>query len=370
MKVAVYPADTYGCGYFRLIWPARLLAAAGHDVTVLLPDERDVKLKIAVDEIDGRKVERADQVLDIDADVVVFQRLTHDWMAQAVAILRGQGRAVVVDVDDYLGSIHPRNPAYESMHPRHYLKRARNGNIQRHSWAQLNVACRNATLVTVSTPALLDVYAKHGRGHVLYNYLPDLYEGVPHQDSALLGWPAALSSHPDDPTPVGGAVARLVSEGERFMVAGDPVGTGAAFGLMADPPGPGGHIAIERWPGRVAEIGVGLAPLADTRFNACKSWLKPLEMSALGVPWVASPRPEYERLHRLGAGVLAGNPRAWYRELAALVHSEARRAELAAAGLEVAAGLRLADHAWRWAEAWQRAYDLENKISSPSTVVV
>lgn len=334
-----------------------------------MPDERDLGLRVEVQQEKGRKVERTAEVLGLTADVVVFQRLTHDWMAQSVAVLRRQGTTVVVDVDDHLSSINPRNPAYESMHPRNYLKRGPDGKVHRHSWANLALACRDASLVTVSTPALLSVYAQHGRGHVLPNYLPDTYYGVPHQDSPLLGWPAALASHPDDPTPVGGAVARLVSEGERFMVAGDPVGTGAAFGLMADPPGPGGHIGIEDWPGRVAEIGVGLAPLADTRFNHCKSWVKPLEMCALGVPWVASPRPEYERLHKLGAGVLAGNPRAWYRELHSLVHSEARRAELAAAGLEVAAGLRLADHAWRWMDAWQHAYDLEKKISKPSAVV-
>lgn len=359
MRVAVYPADKYGCGHFRLIWPARLLAAAGHDVQVFMPDERDLRIKVVAEEIKGQRIERTADVLDVDADVVVFQRLTHDWMSQAVQVLRAQGKAVVVDVDDYLGSIHPRNPAYESMHPRHYLSVNGRGQVHRHSWAHLARACREATLVTVSTPALLDVYAKHGRGHVLSNYLPDIYENVPHADSDVLGWPAALSSHPDDPGAVGGAVARLVAEGSRFVVMGDPVGTGAAFGLMADPPGPGGHIDIQRWPHRVAEIGVGLAPLADTKFNACKSWLKPLEMSALGVPWVASPRPEYQRLHKRGAGVLAANPRAWYRELRALAHSEARRAEVAAAGLEVAAGLRLADHAWRWAEAWQRAYDLQ-----------
>lgn len=361
MKVAVYPADRFGCGHFRLIWVSRLLADAGHDVHLMMPDERDVKLKIDGDRVAG--------VLDVDADVVVFQRLTHDWMAQAVPLLRAQGRAVVVDVDDHLGSIHPRNPAYDSFHPRRFMQRGPDGKPHRHCWSNLTAACRDATLVTVSTPALIGVYAKHGRGHVLYNYLPDLYDNIPHTDSADLGWPAALASHPDDPGPTGGAVARLVAEGSRFRVMGDPTGVGAAFGLMTDPEGPGAHIPVEDWPRRVGEIGVGMAPLADTLFNECKSWLKPLEMSALGVPWVASPRAEYARLHRMGAGVLAERPRAWYRELSSLVHSEARRAEMSAAGLEVAAGLRLADHAWRWMEAWERAYAIQTGAAAGAVVV-
>jgi hypothetical protein len=347
MRVVVYPADTGGCGHFRIIWPAELLRAAGHDVEIRPPADRGLKLRIGADD-------HAEDVLDVDdADVIVFQRLTHQWMAEAVPLLRAKGVAVVVDIDDDLTTVHPRNPAYDSMHPRNAGRR-KGGDIHRHSWQHLAAACREATLVTVSTPALLERYARHGRGHVIYNHLPDHYYGVPHDDSGVIGWPAALASHPDDPSVIGGAVARLVSEGAGFRVVGDPVGVGAAFGLTADPAGRTG-VDVNGWPAAVAELGVGIAPLADTRFNAAKSWLKPLEMSALGVPWVASPRAEYVRLHRMGAGVLADTPRRWYRELKRLVDSPALRAERAEEGRAVAEGLRLSRNAWRWWEAWERA---------------
>lgn len=343
MRVVVYPADKGGCGHFRLIWSAQLLAAAGHDVEIRPPEDRGLKLRIGPGEY-------VDDVLDVDdVDVIVFQRLTHRWMAEAVPLLRAKGVAVVVDVDDDLSTVHPRNPAYRSMHPRSGGK---------HSWQHLAAACRDATLVTVSTPALLTRYARHGRGHVIYNHLPDHYFGVPHTDSTVLGWPAALASHPDDPSAVGGAVARLVSEGAEFRVTGDPVGVGAAFGLLRDPQGRTG-VDVTAWPAAVAELGIGLAPLADTAFNRSKSFLKPLEMSALGIPWVASPRAEYERLHRRGAGILADTPRRWYRELRRLVDSEALRRERAEAGRAVADDLRLAGNAWRWLEAWDRARDIQ-----------
>src|SRR5205814_6670146 len=135
---------------------------------------------------------------------------------------------------------------------------------------------------------------------------------------------------------------------------GDPVGCGAAFGLSQDPRGRSG-VKIEDWPEAVAGLGIGIAPLADTRFNACKSWLKPLELSALGVPWVASPRIEYARLHKMGAGVLADTPRRWYRELFRLRESESLRRDRAEAGRAVAAQLKLRDNSWRWLEAWQKA---------------
>jgi hypothetical protein len=294
----------------------------------------------------------------VDADVVVLQRVTHVYMAQAVGVMRAKGITVVVDVDDDLSSIHPSNPAWAVHRP----------GAGPHSWHNLALACRTASLVTVSTPALLNVYAKHGRGHVLPNYLPDMYYGLPRTDTDVLGWPGSLHSHPNDPEVVGGAVARLLEEGAEFVMRGDSSGAGRAFGLAADPVG--GAVPIEEWPAAVAALGVGIAPLADTKFNAAKSWLKPLEMSACGVPWVASPRAEYRRLHAMGAGVLADRPRVWYRELKRLRESAALRNELSQAGREVAEQLRLRDHAWKWAEAWSRAVDIDRVMPRPQPVAV
>lgn len=368
MKIKLYPADTTGCGFFRMFWPAEYLRdvlPSGTELEVFSPQERDIKLRM--------EGERVAEVLDVEPDAVyVFQRLTHSWMAQAVPLLRKAGAAVVIDVDDDLGSIHPRNPAYESMHPRNVLTRDPvTRQVRRHSWKHLADACRDATLVTVSTPALLDRYARHGRGRVLYNYLPEHYYNVPHEDSDVIGWPAAIQSHPDDPSAVGGAVARLCERWTDFQAVGDPVGVGAAFGLPRDPPGRSG-VQLLDWPAAVAELGIGIAPLADTRFNACKSWLKPLEMSAVGVPWVASPRAEYVRLASRGAnvGALADTPRRWHRELLRLKESAGLREDRAGAAREVADGLRLRDHAWRWLEAWTHAQALQRQTAGTKTTAV
>lgn len=347
MKVIVYPADAFGCGSFRMRWPGEACAAAGHDVHLVEPKDR--RLRVVME---GHTVR---DVLDVDADVVVLQRVTHAYMAQAVGVMRAKGITVVVDVDDDLSSIHPSNPAWAVHRPGAGL----------HSWHNVALACRNASLVTVSTPALLDVYARHGRGHVLPNYLPDYYYGLPRVDSDMIGWPGSFHSHPNDPESLGGAIARLVDEGADFVMRGDSTGAGRAFGLAADPPG--GAVPIEEWPHAVAGLGIGIAPLADTKFNRAKSWLKPLEMSAAGVPWVASPRAEYRRLNGLGAGVLADRPRAWHRELKRLRESPALRQELSEAGRRVAEGLRLRDNGWRWAEAWSRAYELQQ--ATPRTAV-
>lgn len=357
MRVVVYPADRFGCGSFRMIWPGEACAADGHDVAVVGQDRRTVRLVMEGDLV-------KDVLIPPGVDVVVMQRVTHVYMAQAVGVMRSKGIAVVVDVDDDLSSIHPSNPAWKMHHPGNEGRRL-GGQVHRHSWRNLAAACRDATLVTVSTPALLGVYARHGRGVVLPNYLPDHYYGLPREDSDVVGWPGSYHSHPNDPEVVGGAVARLVDEGASFVMRGDSSGAGKALGLAEDPPG--GPVPIEEWPRAVASLGVGIAPLADTKFNAAKSWLKPMELSACGVPWVASPRAEYRRLHAMGAGVLADRPRVWYRELKRLRESAALRQERSEAGRAVAEQLRLRDNAWRWHEAWARAYEMQQ--ATPRTAV-
>ncbi len=336
-----------------MIWPAEALQRQGHDVEVVQVNDRFVRLHITGETVTD---------VEIDADVVVFQRITHQWMAQAVPLLRRKGVAVVVDIDDDLTSVHPSNPAWSALRPG--VGTAGPG---RHSWRNLNAACREATLVTVSTPALLPIYAPHGRGVVLPNYLPASYDNLPRVDSDTIGWPASFHSHPNDPDALGGAVARIVADGADFRMIGDSAGAGPALGLRADPPG--GAVPIDQWPASVATLGIGIAPLADTRFNAAKSWLKPLEMCAAGVPWIASPRVEYERLHKRGAGVLAGRPRTWYREMKRLRESPALRREMSEAGREVARGLRLDDHVGQWADAWTGALDTQRGVQGSAAVV-
>jgi hypothetical protein len=338
--------------------PSEVLQRQGHEIDVRPPEHRDISLKISGDRRDRSAY--VEDVLNVDADVVVFQRITHRFMAEAIPILRAKGVAVVVDIDDDLTTVHPRNPAYDGYHPKNEWRiNQRSGDFSRNSWHNLTEACRQATLVTVSTPALLETYATHGRGQVIFNHLPEHYYGVPHEDSDLIGWPAHLYSHPDDPSALGGAVARLCSSVGDFQVTGDPTGCGAAFGLGRDPLG---HdpVDIMGWPAAVAELGIGICPLADTKFNRAKSWLKPLELSALGVPWVGSPRVEYERLHGLGCGVLANTPNRWFKELRRLRESPALRRDRAEAGREVASGFRLELNAWRWIEAWHSAWEVQH----------
>lgn len=352
MKVHVYPGDQWGCGFHRMIWPAHELIKQGRDIDIIEQQKRRLMMEVD-DEHNVQDVEIPGGV-----DVVVFQRTTHRYLAQAVAILRKKGVTVVIDVDDDLSTIHPTNPAWKELHPRRSQSPGVDGQPHMHSWANMERACREASFITATTPALLKKYASHGRGAVVPNYLAPHYYEQSHFDSNVIGWPASLGSHPNDPDAVGNAISRLVDEGAHFHVVSISPGVGKAFGLSSedDLTQLKTSVALHGWPRVLADqLGIGIAPLADTKFNASKSWLKPLEMSAVGVPWVASPREDYARLHKLGAGWTADKPSEWYKKLRALRGSAELRADLAGRGREVAETLRLENHAWKWWEAWREA---------------
>lgn len=346
----MYPADVFGCGHFRMLYPARALRAAGHQVSIHLPHEPGMHGEI--DPATGETIRI--KGIPEGTDVVVLQRVTHEQLSRSIPQFRRQGVAVVIDMDDDLSTIHPSNPAHAGLHPR---------SGRGWSWQAAAGSCASATLVTTSTRALsLRYSSRDGGAVVLDNYVPAFYHSIPRTDVGNeIGYPGSLHSHPDDVPQVGYAVERLVSEGVDFrVVGGSPEGFSAALGLSTDPPS-SGPLDIADWPAGVAGLGVGMAPLSDTRFNAAKSRLKVLEMSALGVPWVASPRAEYERFHReTGVGFLARRPKDWYRHLRNLATDADARADQGTAGREATKHLTYEANAWRWLEIWDRAYRLQH----------
>lgn len=349
MKTYVLPADRFGCGFYRLIWPAMALMNQGLDITIVDPASRDSAIQGVMEE---------DTMVDVkipeDADLMVFQRISHRQVARAVELIRAKGVAVVVDMDDDLASIHPSNPAFDFMRP--------GGSQPDHSWHNAQQACDSATLVTVTTEPLRRRYGRTGNGRIYDNYVPAYMLDVPHEDSDTIGWPGSVHSHPNDLHVMGTAPSRLHQDGRKLAVIGDGIGVGEIWGV---PVHASGVIDFHSWPHSVTKLGIGVAPLADTVFNAAKSWLKVAEMSAVGVPWVASPRAEYARLHRMGAGLLAKDQKDWYRKLTQLASSQSMREELSAQGRDVMQGMTIEANAWRLAEIWQEAVKIERQRYDP-----
>lgn len=349
-RVYVYPADIQGCGKYRAIWPATWLEREGRPVSLVLPGSGRARVRIREEVGDDGVARVVEHTFPRDASVAVFQRISMPDQLRILRAMRDAGIAIVIDFDDDLSRIHPRNQSFGYFHPK---------STSQASWHLSIQAAEMADWVTVSTPALVDVYGRHGRCSVIRNYVPGYYLSTPHEDSALLGWGGHTGSHPDDLPVMGSSVQRLVAEGHRFMVVGPPSEVRDQLRL-ADDPEYSGPVDIDHWVDGLSRLGVGIAPLAETLFNRSKSRLKVLEYSAAGVAWVASDLPEYRATHADaggGVGFLAARPRDWYRLIKRLLTDRGLRVEQSAAGREYAATQTIELHAYRWWQAWQQARD-------------
>lgn len=344
MRVAAYPADLGGCGMYRVIWPAEALVAQGADIDLVHPDDPAERQIQGAWDSDGPGRRLVDVVAP-DADVVVLQRPLTDVLAQAIPLLQAKGVKIVVEIDDDFETISPRNVSWRVLHPKESPRR---------NWLHLRQACDQADLVVVSTPALAARYGRHGRVAVVPNLVPARYLGLAGQprDGVFVGWSGSLATHPDDLQVTGGGVGRAIARtGARFAVVGTGKGVQGALGLP-EPPLACGWVPIDDYPTALAQLDVGVVPLELSAFNEAKSWLKGLELSAVGVPFVASPTGPYRDLVALGAGVLAERPREWEGVLKRLILDAGWRAELAARGRETAARLTIEAGCDRWWDAW------------------
>lgn len=335
MRVAVFPSDDGGCGWYRLRYPATTLQAQGHDVTIDPPDMAFY-----------RHAETHEPIaVDLDADVAVVQRTTRDITVDFVATLKAHGHRVVVDVDDDLDALHDGHPYIDVL------------NGEGRSPDNLHRVCQMADVVTATTPALAERYG-YGKAVVLPNLVPSEYLRIKARRKGPLrvGWTGKPISHVGDTAVMGGRIGPLVAEmGARFCAWGD-LSSRRTFAEVGVPQG-ARVVVPERplrsgFPASVAELSVGLAPLQWTDFDVAKSWLKMLEYAALGVPCIGSPLPEYSKLHDMGVGLLAATPDEWEEHLARLLASPDERADLAERGRAAVSQLTYELHAHRWWDAW------------------
>lgn len=320
-----------------MIWPAEAVKALGVDVSV----QRRPRIL-------ANQATNPPTVYDvlIDADVVVFQRPGSYQIAQIIPLLHKKGIKVVIDMDDDLSCIHPRNPSFSYYNPKTSPYR---------NWEWAEKACSMADLVTVTTEALAERYGSHGRVQIIPNCIPESYLNVKHgtQDMVTVGWPGWVLTHPEDLQITHGSINQaLVKQNARFMAIGD-VRIFEKLGIRNRHPHTF-HPAVEmdEYPETVAQLDIGIVPLADTPFNHAKSWLKALEYAALGVAPIVSPTPDNMRLVDEGGAYVARSPKEWKDTVLSLITNEDERVRLTKSARETASVWTVEANAWRWQQAW------------------
>jgi hypothetical protein len=201
---------------------------------------------------------------------------------------------------------------------------------------------RGAGAVWVSTPALAGTLAElHDNARVVENGLDErLWAALPRPTPPRQGPVRILfmgtATHDADFAIVEPALARI-----KAVFGGHVAVDLLGISSRGDLPHWANRIgmpvnATYSYPGFVNWItqqhwDIGIAPLADTSFNRCKSSIKALDYAAIGLPVLASDRDVYRGTLADGPGgwLLPDDAGAWFVALARLVRDAALRRRLA-----------------------------------------
>lgn len=350
MKVLLSTTLFRGSLYYRMTEPARAVEEAGLGVEVVVRRglqttmvQRPGDSELSVAEVDAE-----------GADVVVLQLPKTRAMLECLRLLQARGVAVVVEMDDLLSAVPFGHRGHRA--------------LVRSGAADVAFQCaREADFVTVSTPALLEEYARRGHGMVVPNAmarrimdLPPAYEREP--EAVTIGWTGSAASHPYDLQEMESGLQQALDRTRgrsRFAVFGQADQARTTLRLAKEPVHMPFVQDVDRYLAVVGEsFDIGIAPLRIDRFNNSKSWLKVMEYAARGVYAVRSPSAEYERL---GLGMRAKRPRDWANHLVRGIEDADFRREVAARDREQVLARHLTEHtAELWVSAWRRA--LESRL--------
>lgn len=255
------------------------------------------------------------------ADVVVIQRATRPREVRLMAWLNAQRIPVIYEIDDLLTA-----PADHVMGAAELREQA----------PLVSRMLGMADAVSASTPRLVDELRPLARSiHLVPNYGPGEHLARARHDDQS---PVTLLIAASDRQDVGPMVAGLRQVQADRSVCVQTVAVGAiADSLEA------ADVPCRRLPGMPREAffatisalsnPIGLIPLDDSRFSACKSAVKFFDYACLGIPSICSNHPPYaDVIESEHDGMLCDGPHAWadaIRQLALDAEARQRLADAA-----------------------------------------
>lgn len=305
-RILFVPSGAGACTWYRCLTPAKALHARGHLVRV------DPRITAAA--VDW-------------CDVLVAQRACASVMLDVFEYLKGRGATAIYDIDDDLWNISPSNPAHAFWH-------------RPEAQLILTKLVRMADLVTTTTPALAAKLSWFNRNvAILPNMLPEEYwpeagKELRHADPLVVGW-AGSRTHAEDFRVLDGVLNRVL---DRFPNV--EVHLAGASQEWLEPHERILHLSeveIADYAGLIGGFDVAVAPLKVSKFNQCKSDLKVLEYSMVGLPTVATKVDSYSSFIRHGEnGMLASSAKDWLSCVARLIEDSDLRRSLGASARKAA----------------------------------
>lgn len=313
-----------GCGYYRVTLPLDQLAANGWKVRYqpFTPPAEVADYRLIV-------AERLDK-----AEVL------GDWRR-----FKPRHR-LVYELDDDVWSVDEANVMAHQVYRAHSVQDA------------VQMACAVADLVTVTTEPLAEmIRSKTGQQNVVVipNFVPEsmLAMKAKYEDSPniTIGWAGGVS-HTWDVSLISRAVRTVMDQNRnlRLHIVGSDFRptfghSGARYTNWE--PVPSDYY-------QHLDFDIGLAPLASTKFNESKSYLKCLEYAAMGIPVIASAFGPYPEFVQDGVtGFLVTKEKQWKDRIRELAADADLRETMGKNARELAARNTIEANWQRWADAYR-----------------
>ena len=314
-------------GYYRAVIPMRALEQRGHTILWQEPLGVDLPLK---------------QLLGCDL-VHCYRRMDRFDTLRA---LSERGVAVSFDNDDDFSAAEVGAAGERLDLAAHRKNRERFREVFR--------SARLADLTTTTTAPLAEQYRAAGAAEVavIENRLE---RGMPgfgsrsRSPGVLVGWIAGREHGMDlERVPIVDAFQRLLAAHPELQL----LTIGVKLPLRSDRYE---HIAEIKYRDilkTLARIDIGVAPLADTRFNRSRSNVKLKEYASATAAWLASPVGPYLDMGERQGGLLVDDG-GWYEAIDELLRNPRKRRRLAKRALRWAKQQTIDHHA----EEWERAFE-------------
>lgn len=328
LKVTYFLADIQGCGFFRCGIPAKYLNLSGHTAS-LTPGYNAL-------------------ILDYP-DLLVFQRQYHRELYDKLLNQRSLKKKFVYDLDDNIFDIPSWNPA------KHLIKE---------EWLQTAKDYLNfCDAITVSTPYLKKEISQYTKRPITVlpnaldldffnepylpnitiadsNFLPQIISQeqlLKEKDQGIvsIGWAGGFS-HFNDLKIIIGPMIQICKEfpNVRFYIMAfclKDIWRKISWKQLRLVPAE--NILSYFQVFKSLRIDIGLAPLAQIRFNLSKSNLKVLEYFAQGVvPLATKMGPYTETILSVDPDLLVEREEDWYEKIKTLILNPTKRAQISQLG--------------------------------------
>ena len=313
------PIQPNGCAWYRCYLPMQQLKKDKYESAMGMPGFSD-KHGYGILIPDNKSVH--------GWDIVVLKLIMLEKFVEHTEKALELGQKIVVDLDDHMEGLEKSNLAYHMTSPEKNSK-----NNREHYFKIIE----KATALTVSSPFLQKFYQEKYPNKPVYlirNGI-DLDRWKIRNDHSqwlpTYGWVGATPWRSGDLEILNPFLGEFLKERHcRFHHSGSIIKAPTVSKQISidekiftsQPMKP-----IMSYPELFRKIDVGIVPLTDVDFNHAKSFIKGLEYSAAGIPFIASPSPEYQYLADNGVGRIANTAEEWISHAEELLSPKVRKEE-------------------------------------------